>query len=120
MAKMLLREMTYQEQMNLWGLTKHPGFDVLVALMDEAVRDTAADPIRLDPMQPGYGDKLEKLALIARATNDFCMSVRNAVNTHINAAAAKMKEDELEAKMEEDADRITSTIRILSKQDNTE
>ena len=25
-----------------------------------------------------------------------------------------------EAKMEEDADRITSTIRILSKQDNTE
>ena len=119
MSKMLLREMTYQEQMNLWGLTKHPGFDVLVALMDEAVRDTAADPIRLDPIKTeNYEDKLAKLALIARATNDFCMSIRNAVNTHINAAAAKQKQDEEEAKMDEEAERITSTIRLLSRKDN--
>lgn len=120
MAKMLLRDMTYLEQMNLWGLTKHPGFDVLVSLMDEAVRDSAADPIRLDPMSEHYEDKLAKLTLTARAVNDFCMSLRNAVNTHVNAAAAKQKQDEIDSQMEEDADRITSTIRILSKQDNKE
>jgi hypothetical protein len=120
MAKMLLREMSYQEQMNLWGLTKHPGFDVLVALMDEAVRDTAADPIRLDPMADKYEEKLAKLALIARATNDFCMSVRNAVNTHIVAAAAKQKQEEQEAKMDEEAEKLQSTIRLLDTQDNEE
>ena len=121
MAKMLLREMSYQEQMNLWGLTKHPGFDVLVSLMDAAVRDFAADPIRLDPITTeDYEGKLAKLTLTARAVNDFCMTLRNAVNTHITAAAVRMKQDEEEAKMDEDAERITSTIRLLSKKDNTE
>ena len=120
MAKMLCRELTFQQQMNLWGLTKHPGFEVLVMLMDEAVRDSAADPIRLDPMSDKYEEKLAKLALIARSTNDFCASVRNAVLTHITAAEAQKRQDEEDAQLDADADRVLSTVRVLAKQDNEE
>jgi hypothetical protein len=111
--------MSDQEQLNLWAMTKHPGFDVLVALMDDAVRESAADPIRLDPVKTeNYPMVLERLALTARATNDFCMSLRNAVMAHVNAAAAKQKEDEEEAKLDEETDKIQSTIRLLTLHDN--
>lgn len=120
MAKMLCRDLTLQQQLNLWGLSQHPGFEVLTMLMDEAVRESSADPIRLNPMEDKYEEKLAKLALLARATNDFCASVRNAVLTHINAAAERKKEDELEQKAEEQVEKLQSTIRLLSENDNEE
>jgi hypothetical protein len=111
--------MTEQEQLNLWAMTKHPGFDVFVALMDDAVRESAADPIRLDPVgTENYREVLERLTLTARATNDFCMSLRSAVMAHVNAAAQKQMEDEEEAKLDEETDKVQSTIRLLDLQDN--
>ena len=119
--KMLCRDLTLQQQLNLWGLSQHPGFEVLVMLMDEAVREASADPIRLDPVKTqNYHEVLERLTLTARATNDFCASVRNAVLTHINAAAERKKEDELEQKAEEQVEKLQSTIRLLSENDNEE
>jgi hypothetical protein len=118
--KMLCRDLTLQQQLNLWGLSQHPGFEVLVMLMDEAVREASADPIRLDPMAERYAEKLSTLTLIARATNDFCASVRNAVLTHINAAAERQKQDELEQKAEDQVEKLQSTIRLLSEHDNEE
>jgi hypothetical protein len=46
------------------------------------------------------------------------MSLRNAVMAHVNAAAAKQKEDEEEAKLDEETDKIQSTIRLLTLHDN--
>jgi hypothetical protein len=120
MPKMLGRDLTLQQQLNLWGLSQHPGFEVLVMLMDEACRESAADPIRLDLMADKYDEKLVKLTLIARATNDFCASVRSTVLTHINAAAEQKKQDELEQKMDNEVEKLQSTIRLISTQDNEE
>ena len=120
MAKMLCRDLTFTEQMALANLAQHPGFDVLVKILDDTCRQAAAEPVKVDPLDKDYAHKVTELTRSARMVNDFCASVRASVNTHISAAVMKQNEDQLQAQMEQDAERVLTTVRRLAQKDNTE
>lgn len=118
MAKMLLRDLTLQEQLALASLAQHPGFEILTRLMDEACRLKAAEVIRLDPSKADYKTQLEQLALMARATNEFCASIRASVLTHVEAAVVKQHQADAAQVMAEEEERVLTTVRRLAQQDN--
>lgn len=115
MAKMLVRDLTNAEQMALARLSQSPDFQVFVKIMDEACRLVAAEPIKLDPIDDKYEIKLAKLTLIARATNDFCASIRATVLTHVEAYMQREQEAQIEKANEE-----VSTTGSLHVEDEIE
>ena len=117
MAKMLLRELTFVEQMALASLTQHRGFEVLTKIFDEACVEANQAPIKLDPLDDEYDKKLKILTLVARVTNDFCASVRNTVHVHVSAAVTEQNRLEQEELMESEAEEVLSTLRRVQSEE---
>jgi hypothetical protein len=110
---MLCRDLTFAEQSVLANLAQHPGFNVLTRLMDDCCVQSAAEPIKLDPADPDYLPKLQKMTLVARAMNEFCATLRKAVNAHIEAAVLQANQDAVDAQMEAEAEQVINTVRRL-------
>jgi hypothetical protein len=117
MSKMLLRELTFAEQMALASLSQHRGFEVLMKIFEEACVAANQAPIKLDPLSEKYDEKLKMLTLVARLTNDFCESVRNTVNTHISAAVVEQNRLEQDELIESEADAVLSTLRRVQSEE---
>lgn len=108
---MLLRDsLSEYEQVALAQLKHHPGYVVLVKLMEEACTLANAEPIKLDPDDDKYDDKLKNRTLYARSINDFCSSVLKSVEIHIETIRQKTADDQEEARIEEEADRLLDQL----------
>lgn len=84
--------MSNQDRANLSGLITHPGYSVLLSVMDAICSDSAKHLVWIDP-EKETGETVLAAHATARAQNLF----RNAL---INKVAFEIKEwkDELEAK----------------------
>ena len=120
MAKMLCRNLTLAEQSALANMAQHPGFDVLTKLYEEYCMIAASEILRLNPADPRYDELLKTAALTARITNDVVESLRKSVNTHISSAAEELHQKELDEQIERETEQLMGTIRLLSRDDNTE
>ena len=99
-GKMLCRDLNEVEMAYLSNLCQHPGFKVIVKMMEEACENATREVIQLDPVNTDdYEHKLAILQLTARATNSFCSSFLKSVEVHANRAFADEQEKEAEAIM---------------------
>ena len=102
MAKMLCRDcLTLEERVYLANLSTHPGFAVMIKLMEDACSQATKKTIALDPEDPNYDSKLKVRHLEARIMNDFAASVIASCRTHVEALEAEVEENQDVAKLVE-------------------
>lgn len=83
MSTMLGREMDELERAQLINMTFHPGYQILIHMMNQACELATAAVIKLDPIvTEDFDRKLSSLQNIARATNDFCASLIKSIEAH--------------------------------------
>ena len=80
-----------------------PGFDIIKRIMDLAVRAENDKIIQINPLDPGYDEKVRNQTLMARASNSFCSTVRMAILANLAAAEQQEAKAQLE-RLEADAE----------------
>jgi hypothetical protein len=76
------------DRLALMGLTTHPGFRVLTAMMETACRTAAAKVVQCDPTED---KKVMSLLSEARAANAFSDLLRRAINWNVQCAKVTEK-----------------------------
>ena len=79
---LLMDNLTTAEKVLLANLSLHPGYKVLIKLLEAACTAATNDVIKLDPMVEEYRRKLEHLQQAARTVNKFSSLVLRSVDYH--------------------------------------
>jgi len=98
---LMMDDLSVGEKVLLANLSLHPGYKVLVKLLDAACTTATQDVIRLDPMVQEYKRKLEYLQQAARTVNKFSSLVLRSVKYHAECAQYETEnsEQDLEARV---------------------
>lgn len=96
-------ELTTAERITLAQLTNHPGFDVLVKLIETECEEATKAVIKLDPEKAGsnYAQILESRQLTARAINGFAKRLLRNIEYSNKLAVIELQKENA---VEEDAD----------------
>lgn len=91
---LLYDELTMQEKVMLASIVAHPGWVVVVKLMDAACTDATKQVIKLNPTTPGYDKSLKTLHQMAQAINRFSAQLLTSIDFHTQRGEAQLREDE--------------------------
>lgn len=80
------KKLTTMDQVNLAQLTHHPGWLVLVNMMDSACKTATRDVIGIDPEEKGYQQTLMARQTRARNIKEFSDLLLLSVRWHIQQA----------------------------------
>lgn len=89
---LLLEELTEVEQLNLAGLTQHPGYPALEKLLMAACRRATEDFTKLDPSADGYEKKLVYHQWKAKERSEFSMLVLKSILYHTKITEIRKEE----------------------------
>lgn len=98
-GKMLCWDMNEVDRAYLSNLCQHPGWKVVVKMMEMACENATKEVIMLDPLADGAEKKLQITQLKARVTHEFCLSFLKSVEIHVDRVHQEAKEEEEEAEM---------------------
>jgi hypothetical protein len=79
---LLFDELTMPQRTALAGLAHHPGFEVLVSIMNRSCDIINSRLVKLDPEDPEYEKKLSRLHLQSRTVNEFCSNILKSIQFH--------------------------------------
>ena len=96
---LMFDELTAPQRSALASLSHHPGFDVLVLIMNRSCDVINTRLVKLDPQDPEYEKKLSRLHLQSRAVNEFCANVLKSIQFHERVAvlSQQVSEEEIRA-----------------------
>lgn len=94
------KKLTVMDQVNLAQLTQHPGWLVLVNMMDSACKTATRDVIGIDPEEKGYQQTLMARQTRARNIKEFNDLVLLSVRWHMQASGTQAKSQTQEPKEE--------------------
>jgi hypothetical protein len=96
---LLFDELTMPQRTALANLAHHPGFEVLVTIMNRSCEIINARLVKLDPEDPEYEKQLSRLHLQSRTVNEFCSSVLKSIQFHERMAvlSQQVSEEEIRA-----------------------
>jgi hypothetical protein len=89
-TELLLVQLNTEEQLQLVGLTNHPGWRVLQKLMEGECQRVSREVIKSDSSNE---KDIARLQFMARATNSFCANLIKTVSYHINSVLYKEPEE---------------------------
>lgn len=100
---LLFDTLSQPERAALATLSHHPGYDVLVRMMQESCKRITERLAKLDPLAQDYSEKLPLLHLQCRTVNEFCSSVLKSVEFQARIAVIQqsMSEDEVRKLLDE-------------------
>jgi hypothetical protein len=96
---LLFDEITSQQRLAIANLARHPGYEVLVLIMNKSCEMINARLVKLNPEDPEYEKKLSRLHLQSRTVNEFCSSVLKSIQFHERVAvlSQQVSEEEIRA-----------------------
>ena len=99
---LLYDELTPLQRSVLANLARHPGFEVLVMIMNKSCELINSRLVKLDPQDPEYEKKLSRLHLQSRSVNEFCSKILKSIQIHeqIAVLSQQMSEQEIRAAIE--------------------
>jgi hypothetical protein len=99
---LLFDELTPQQRSALANLSHHPGYEVLVMIMNKSCEVINTRLVKLDPQDPEYEKKLSRLHLQSRTANEFCSSILKSIEFHERVAvlSQQVTEQEIRAAIE--------------------
>lgn len=113
---LLFDELTMPQRTALANLVHHPGFEVLVMIMNKSCDVINSRLVKLDPQDSEYEKQLSRLHLQSRTVNEFCSSVLKSIQFHERMAVLhqQMSEEEIRAAISEAEPKIKSGNPLAS------
>ena len=80
---LLMKELTLGKKIALGQVTRLPGFQVIVELIEAGCNQATAKAINTDPEDPDYGQVSAARLTYAHDVNKFTRLVRDSINFHV-------------------------------------
>lgn len=94
---LLMRELTLGEKIALGQVTRLPGFQVIVKLIEAGCNQATAKAINTSPETPNYNQLVVARQTYAFDVNSFTRKVRDAINYHVQHGIAEDLEEQQKA-----------------------
>lgn len=91
---LLMYELTIGEKIALGQVTRLPGFQVIVKLIEAGCNRATANAINTSPEEENYTQKVVARQTYAYDVNTFTREVRDAINHHVRHGIAEDLEEQ--------------------------
>jgi hypothetical protein len=95
---LLMREMTLGQKIALGQVTRMPGFQVIVAIIEAGCNRATANAINLSPEEPNYDQLVKARHQYAYDVNHFTRLVRDSINWHSENGIIEEQQEQAAAK----------------------
>jgi hypothetical protein len=95
---LLMKELTIGEKIALGQVSRLPGFQVIVKLIEAGCNKATADTINLNPEDTNYDQLLKAKHNYSHSINKFTRLVRNSINYHVEHGVVEDAEEQEKAK----------------------
>ena len=93
----LMRELTIGQKIALGQVTRLPGFQVIIAIIEAGCNQATAKAINTDPEDPNYGQLSAARLTYAHDVNKFTRAVRDSINYHVEYGIAEEAQEQAKA-----------------------
>ena len=94
---LLMKELTLGEKIALGQVTRLPGFQVIVKLIEAGCNQASAIAINTSPEEENYNQKVVARQTYAFDVNSFTRQVRDSINYHVQYGVAEELEEQAKA-----------------------